>query len=264
MRPYLWDGTLAATLRPLMTFITSDIPWMNDPRPLADRGQESAGVASVAGVGTTWQAALISRGSANSMAREQSCMRTLAVVPLLMLSLLTPCVAESPQIIVSAAASLTDVLTDLQPKAEAFIGARVLYNFGGSGTLRHQVEQGAPVDVIFAAATEDMDTLEQESLIVPSTRRDLLSNSMVLIGSSEMTPDEESTIFVSCSKKPNSWRLEIPTRFPRDGTRSRRLPATDSSLPWRRSWCSAARSAKFSHTSRAGPRRWESCSQPMR
>jgi molybdate transport system substrate-binding protein len=115
-------------------------------------------------------------------------MRTVLAAFLLSCALVAPCGAEPPQIIVSAAASLTDVLTELQPKAQAFTGAKVLYNFGGSGTLRHQVEQGAPVDVIFSAASEDMDRLQQEGLIIPATRADVLSNSMVLIGSSELEP----------------------------------------------------------------------------
>ncbi len=114
-------------------------------------------------------------------------------VLLFALTLISPGIAagspnQAPQIIVSAAASLTDVLTELQPQAEAFTGARVLYNFGGSGTLRRQIEQGAPADVIFSAAAEDMDVLEREGLILPDTRRNLLSNSMVLIGGAGAAP----------------------------------------------------------------------------
>ena len=119
--------------------------------------------------------------------------RNTGVVLLFSLAILSPCAAQgsptpAPQIIVSAAASLTDVLTELQPQAEAFSGARVLYNFGGSGTLRRQIEQGAPADVIFSAASEDMDVLEREGLILTDSRRDMLSNSMVLIGGAAETP----------------------------------------------------------------------------
>lgn len=115
-------------------------------------------------------------------------MRRAAIVLGFMAGLLVPCYAQQPQIIVSAAASLTDVLTDLKPGAEAFLGARVLYNFGGSGALRRQVEEGAPVDVVFFAAAEDMDRLEKAGLVISASRRDLLSNSMVLIGDEEMAP----------------------------------------------------------------------------
>jgi molybdate transport system substrate-binding protein len=103
-------------------------------------------------------------------------------VVVFLLGLLVPAFAQQPRLIVSAAASLTEVLTALKPAAETFIGARVLFNFGGSGALRRQVEEGAPVDVFFSAAAEDMDRLEAQGLIVASSRRDILSNAMVLIG----------------------------------------------------------------------------------
>lgn len=96
--------------------------------------------------------------------------------------------AQQAQVLVSAAASLTDVLSGLQAQAESAIGARVQFNFGGSGTLRHQIEEGAPVDVYFAAASEDMDRLEKGGFILSSTRRNILSNSMVLIGQADAAP----------------------------------------------------------------------------
>ena len=92
------------------------------------------------------------------------------------------------QLLVSAAASLTDVLTKLAPDLEQSVHATVLFNFGGSGALRRQIEEGAPVDVFFSASTEDMDRLERESLIVSRTRTDLLSNRIVLIAGPAGTP----------------------------------------------------------------------------
>jgi molybdate transport system substrate-binding protein len=83
---------------------------------------------------------------------------------------------------VSAASSLTDVLQSLGPEAESAAGAKVLFNFGSSGSLRKQIEEGAPADVFFPAAAEDMDRLAGAGLLAPDTRRDLLSNSLVLVG----------------------------------------------------------------------------------
>jgi len=111
----------------------------------------------------------------------------IALLPF-MLGTLIPCFAQQPHIIFSAAASLTDVLTELQPRAEAFLGARVLFNFAGSGTLCRQIEEGAPVDVVFTAAAEDMDRLEKSGLVISASRRDVLSNSMVLIGDTGLAP----------------------------------------------------------------------------
>jgi len=91
----------------------------------------------------------------------------------------------APEITLSAAASLTNVLQDLRAPAEAFCGAKVLLNLGASGTLRRQIEEGAPVDVFFSAARLDMDQLQKKGLVIPETRVDLLGNSLVLVGGPE-------------------------------------------------------------------------------
>jgi molybdate transport system substrate-binding protein len=54
-------------------------------------------------------------------------------------------------------------------------------NFGASGMLAQQVDQGAPVDVFFSAAAKPMDALAAKGLILPETRRDLLRNEVVLV-----------------------------------------------------------------------------------
>ena len=90
--------------------------------------------------------------------------------------------AAAPEITLSAAASLTGVLEEIQPDAQRTVGVRILLNTGASGTLRHQIEQGAPADVFFSASAADMDILQEEGLILPETRHDLLGNSLVLIG----------------------------------------------------------------------------------
>jgi molybdate transport system substrate-binding protein len=115
-------------------------------------------------------------------------MRRIGVVSAMFLAACAAFGAPRPQLIVSAAASLTDVLSGLGPEAEAFTGAKILFNFAGSGTLRRQIEEGAPVDVFFSAAEQDMDRLAQEGLIASRTRRDLLSNSLVLIGDASSAP----------------------------------------------------------------------------
>jgi len=54
-------------------------------------------------------------------------------------------------------------------------------NFGGSGTLAREIEQGAPVDAFFSAGTKPMDDVQAKSLLEPGTRMNLLRNSLVLI-----------------------------------------------------------------------------------
>jgi molybdate transport system substrate-binding protein len=85
-------------------------------------------------------------------------------------------------ILVSAAASLQDALEELDPVFEkAHSGTTVNYNFGSSGALQQQIEQGAPADIFFPAATKQMDALQEKNLILLDTRRNLLTNRLVLI-----------------------------------------------------------------------------------
>src|ERR1700721_1663818 len=57
------------------------------------------------------------------------------------------------ELTVSAAISLKDSLDEIGQKYEAtHPGVRLTFNYGASGTLQRQIEQGAPVDLFFSAA----------------------------------------------------------------------------------------------------------------
>jgi molybdate transport system substrate-binding protein len=101
---------------------------------------------------------------------------------------------QSSGITVSAAISMKDALDELGPIFQAQQqrknggnGVAVTYNYGGSGTLARQIEQGAPVDVFFSAAEKQMDELAEQGLIVADTRRDLVGNALVLIAPTQST-----------------------------------------------------------------------------
>lgn len=86
------------------------------------------------------------------------------------------------EIIISAAASLTDALTELQKAYEAeHRNIKLKYNFGSSGALAHQIEQGAPADLFIAAGAGPMDGLVAKGLVEQSAVKTLATNSLVLI-----------------------------------------------------------------------------------
>jgi molybdate transport system substrate-binding protein len=94
----------------------------------------------------------------------------------------TPPQPRRVELLVSAAASLKDVLgevNDLYQKQHP--GVSVSLNLGGSGTLETQIEQGAPADVFISAAPEEMDALASKGLLRANTRIALLTNRLVLI-----------------------------------------------------------------------------------
>lgn len=85
---------------------------------------------------------------------------------------------NKPSLLVSAAISLKDALEEMKPLYKA---ANLTYNFGASGSLQQQIEQGAPVDVFVSAGKKQVDALEAKGLLVPGTRSNLATNRLVLI-----------------------------------------------------------------------------------
>jgi molybdate transport system substrate-binding protein len=86
------------------------------------------------------------------------------------------------ELIVSAAASLTNALREVAGQFEqAHPGTRVLCNFAASGTLLQQMAKGAPVDVFAAADQKTMNQAQEKKLILPGTRKNFVSNRLVLI-----------------------------------------------------------------------------------
>lgn len=93
--------------------------------------------------------------------------------------------AHAGTILVSAAASLTDALTQIgRAYSASHPGQTVRFNFAASGSLQRQIEQGAPVDLFISAGPLEMDELQKEGRIVPSTRAILVRNRLVLIAPS--------------------------------------------------------------------------------
>lgn len=90
-------------------------------------------------------------------------------------------VLHAAELSVFAAASLQDALTQIGAGYEQESGDKVAFNFGGSSMLARQVEQGAPADVFFSADEAKVDGLEKKGLLLPDTRRSLLTNTLVVV-----------------------------------------------------------------------------------
>jgi molybdate transport system substrate-binding protein len=89
--------------------------------------------------------------------------------------------AFAAEILVSAATSLKDVLSEIGRSYETTSKTAVRFNFGSSSELERQIEAGAPADVFFSADSEKMDILDRKGLIDRVTRKNLLSNALMLI-----------------------------------------------------------------------------------
>ncbi|MBC7985006.1 MAG: molybdate ABC transporter substrate-binding protein [Candidatus Obscuribacterales bacterium] len=82
---------------------------------------------------------------------------------------------------VFAAVSLTDALTEISTAYTKAGGVPVRLSFASSSALARQMEAGAQADIFFSADLEWVDYLQTRGLIDPTTRKNLLSNRLVLI-----------------------------------------------------------------------------------
>lgn len=90
-------------------------------------------------------------------------------------------VAHGAEVLVFAAASLTDAMQTIGAAFDARTGHRTTFNFAGSNVLAMQIRAGARADVFLAADEETMDGLAQRGLVREATRRSLLSNQLVVV-----------------------------------------------------------------------------------
>src|SRR5262244_4580718 len=89
--------------------------------------------------------------------------------------------AWADEILVSAAAILTDVLNTISKSYQANSKNTARFNFGPSSGLARQIEEGAPADIFFSADVPQMDGLDKRGLLEAGTRKNLLSNQLVII-----------------------------------------------------------------------------------
>lgn len=125
----------------------------------------------------------------------------------------TACAAERTTIRISAAISLKNALSDVKSTYEKIVpNVELEINFGSSGLLQKQIEQGAPVDIFLSAGKKQMDELEAKGLLIPGTRTNLLGNKLVLIVAKEKKPQIKS--FADLSGKAHSISIGQPETVP--------------------------------------------------
>lgn len=107
-------------------------------------------------------------------------MRRLAMLAVAVGLLAGPALAAE-KITVFAAASMKTALDAVHAAYTQETGQEVAASYAASSALARQVEAGAPADVFLSADLDWMDYLAEKHLIQPETRRNLLSNRIVLI-----------------------------------------------------------------------------------
>ncbi|MDX9859784.1 MAG: molybdate ABC transporter substrate-binding protein [Rhodospirillales bacterium] len=86
-----------------------------------------------------------------------------------------------------AAASTTTVMDELIALYDRNGGGSVVASYASSSTLAKQIVNGAPADIFISANQSWMDHLAKNGAIEPASRRDLLTNRLVLVAPADTT-----------------------------------------------------------------------------
>jgi molybdate transport system substrate-binding protein len=107
--------------------------------------------------------------------------------PALVFILLFAVTAHGGDINLSAAASMKDALNEL---ADSFAknnpGVKFLSNFGASGAIAKQIENGAPADWFVSANLEWMDYLKQKKMMDEKSISTFAYNTLVFVGKADL------------------------------------------------------------------------------
>ena len=122
-------------------------------------------------------------GDLNSaMARGRKIATLIAMLPL---AVAVSCSSDATPL-VFAAASMSDVLTEVAESYRRETGREVRFSFGGSKALAVQIaDLGAPADAFVFAGESPFEELERAGAIRPGTRNNVLTNSLVVASRGE-------------------------------------------------------------------------------
>jgi molybdate transport system substrate-binding protein len=94
---------------------------------------------------------------------------------------------QDAEILVFAAASLREAMEELGAGFQQETGTHVVFNFAGSNDLAHQIMATRGADLYLSASKAWMDTVQSAGRVAEGSRRDLLSNTLVVVASARDT-----------------------------------------------------------------------------
>jgi molybdate transport system substrate-binding protein len=116
---------------------------------------------------------------------------------------------KADPLVVLAAASLQEALNAEADAWAAQGHPRPTLSFAGSSALARQVQSGAPADLFLSADEKWMDTVETDGAVKAGSRRDLLTNSIVLIAPKASTAKVDLTDAASLDAALGKGRLAM-------------------------------------------------------
>ena len=110
-------------------------------------------------------------------------LKNILAISVVLVSMMYNSNLQAAELRVSVAASMTEVFKDLIANfTKLYPDVKVLPNFGPSGGLAKQINQGAPADLYVSANPKWMDFLIEQKQINHATKTTFAYNSLVFVG----------------------------------------------------------------------------------
>lgn len=106
-----------------------------------------------------------------------------ALIVMLLCAVITavPSIAAAGELTVFAAASMTESMNQIaRLYQKAAPDTKIVYNFDSSGTLKTQIEHGAPCDLFISAGQKQMNAIDKTH-VMAGTRWNIVANQVVLV-----------------------------------------------------------------------------------
>lgn len=89
---------------------------------------------------------------------------------------------EKIELNISVASSLKESIIAIKEEYEnSNENIELIINYGSSGSLKQQIENGAPCDLFISAGKSQIEELENKNMIIENTNKILLKNNLVII-----------------------------------------------------------------------------------
>jgi molybdate transport system substrate-binding protein len=126
--------------------------------------------------------------------------------------------SETPtEIIVFAAASLTNVLSELIDSFEVANNAKVITNMASSGTLARQIEQGGTPEVYISASKKWADYIDSLGFVQQAFKSKIAQNDLVFVAPKESKLEPfsvDSTLDIATMLKDGRLSIGDPSHVP--------------------------------------------------
>lgn len=104
--------------------------------------------------------------------------------------LAAPIKAGAEEVVIFAAASMTESVSALGEQFERRSGIHVVLSFAGSGVLARQISEGAPANIFLSADMRWLEFLADKDQLVPGSLVPIASNTLVLVAPADSTITE--------------------------------------------------------------------------